>query len=222
MSVTAVPLQPVKKSYRIWLWAGIIAAAVGASWLAWSGTREQWALHLPVDQDAKYLEWHKGQPGVKTTKSGLQYQVLKAGSGPLAQDKDGAILMIEGRFRDGTVFQPAGPDQWLIPEPNPMTGKRDRIDGYVEGVKLMNKGAKYRFWIPSELAYGANPDNPRMRKNAMLVFDIEMTEHITAAELQVLQEQQMRQQQQMMEQMQRQGGAPGAEGAPEGGPPVVQ
>lgn len=215
MSVTAVPLQPVKKSYKIWLWLGILAAVAGAGWLAWAGTSEQRALHLPQDQDAKYLEWHKGVAGVKTTKSGLQYQVLKTGKGPLAQDGDGVILTSEGRYRDGTIMQPSFQDQWLVGPGNPMTGQQGRVPGYHEAVKLMNKGSKFRIWIPADLAYGANPPDARMRKNALLAFDIEMTEHITAAEIARMREEQMRQQQMMMQQMPQ--GAPG-----EGGPPPGQ
>jgi hypothetical protein len=207
MSVTAVPLQPVKRSYKVWLWLGVLAAAGGAFALAWTGTREQAALHLPADQDAQFLEWHKSVPGVKTTASGLQYQVLKAGTGAAPQDGDGVILNIEGRFRDGTVFQPKSPDQWLV------SGQGDRIKGYAEAVKLMNKGSVYRVWIPAALGYGAEPPNPRMRKNAALVFDIEMAEHITAEEIRQMQMQQMMQQQMLQQQQQQQGGAP------EGGPP---
>lgn len=215
MSVTAVPLQPVKSSYRMWLWFGIVLAAALAFALAWWGTGEQRAKHLPVDQDAKFLAWHKGQPGVQTTASGLQYMLIKPGMGPTAKDGDGVILNIEGRFRDGTVFQPKGPDQWLV-------GGQDRIPGYAEGVKFMNKGSIYRFWIPANLAYGETPTNPRMRKNAMLIFDIEVAEHLTAEEIKELQEQQMRQ---MLQQQQAappeggEGAAPGGEAAPKGEAP---
>lgn len=213
MSVTAVPLQAVKRGYKVWLWAGVIVAAALAAGLAWTGTREQVALHYPQDQDDRFLAWHKGQPGVKTTASGVQYQVLKAGSGPLVQDGDGVILEIEGRFRDGTVFQPKGPDQWLVTPA--VKDRTDRIVGYAEAVHLMNKGSKIRVWIPASEGYGATPPNPRMRKNAMLIFDIQMLEHITAAEIRQMQMEQMRQQMQMQQQ-QQQGGAPGG---PEGGAP---
>ncbi len=208
MSVTATPIEPVKSSYKIWLWLGILVAIAGAFGLAWVGTREQVLLHLPADQDAQYLAWHKTQPGIKTTKSGLQYQLIKPGVGATAQDGDGVILSIQGKFRDGIVFQPRSNDQWLV-------GGQDRIPGYAEAVKLMNKGSVYRFWIPADQAYGATPPNPRMRKNAMLIFDIEVTELLTAAEIRAMQMQQMMQQQ--MQQQQQQGGAAG--GAPQGEAP---
>ena len=215
MSVTAVPLQPVKSSYKMWLWFGLVLAAALAFGLAWWGTGAARALHLPVDQDAKFLSWHKGQPGVTTTASGLQYMQLKAGMGATAKPGDGVVLSTEGRFRDGTVFQNKFTDQILLDDPNPQF---KRIPGYAEGVKLMNKGSIYRFWIPANLAYGETPPDPRMRKNAMMIFDIEMTEHLSAEEIKELQEQQMRQ---MLQQQQgAPGGAPGGEGAaPQGEAP---
>ena len=63
MSVTAVPIPPVKTASKTWLWLGIIVAAAAAFGLAWMGTRQQVALKGTTDQ---YLAWHKGQPGVKT------------------------------------------------------------------------------------------------------------------------------------------------------------
>jgi len=217
-TVTAVPIPPVKSSIKTWLWIGIIAAILGAFALAWVGTRPVVAQNLPVDQDAKFLAWHKGQPGVKTTESGLQYMLIRSGKGELARDDDGVILSIEGRYRDGTVFQPKNSDQWLVGQKDPASGKSTRIEGYAEAIKLMNKGSIYRVWIPSNLAYGDTPPDPRVRKNAMLIFDIEVVEHLGAAEIRAMQ-----QQQQMMQQLQQQqqgaapeGAGPPPEGAPKG------
>jgi hypothetical protein len=217
MSVTAVSLQPVKSSVKVWLWIGVIAAILGAFGLAWVGTRPVVAQHLPADQDAKFLEWHKSQPGVKTTASGLQYMLIRSGKGDTAKDGDGVILSIEGRYRDGTVFQPKSSDQWLVGQRDPQSGKLTRIEGYGEAVKLMNKGSAYRFWIPTNLAYGETPPDPRVRKNAALVFDIEVVEQIGAAEIKAMQEQQAMQQQMMQQMQQQQGAAP--EGAPKAGEP---
>jgi FKBP-type peptidyl-prolyl cis-trans isomerase FkpA len=207
-TVTAVPIPPVKRSVKVWLWLAVAAALVAAFGLAWVGTRGLVLQQAPESaaNDAAFLAWHKAQPGVRTTASGLQYQMLKSGKGPLVQDNDGVILNILGHFRDGTVFQPKGADQWLVGQRDPASGKSSRIEGYGEAVKLMNKGSVYRFWIPSNLAYGDSPPDPRMRKNAMLIFDIEVQEHLTAAEIDAMRQQQMMQQQ-MMQQMQQQGQA---------------
>ncbi len=204
MSVTAVPLQPVKRAYKVWLWIGVLLAIALAFGLAWLGTREQVAAKLPNDQ---FLAWHKGQTGIQTTSSGLQYQVLKAGTGPTANDQDGVSLQIHGTLRDGSEFQPAAPMRFQVGQP--------MIPGFTEGVKLMNKGSKFRFWLPPKLGYGAEPgaQGPGAElADKVLIFDVEMSEVVPAA---VIQQMMM---QQMMQQQQR-GGAPG--GPPQGadGPP---
>nr|WP_294810966.1 FKBP-type peptidyl-prolyl cis-trans isomerase [uncultured Sphingomonas sp.] len=204
MSVTAVPLQPVKRAYKVWLWIGVLLAIALAFGLAWLGTREQVAAKLPNDQ---FLAWHKGQTGIQTTPSGLQYQVLKAGTGPTANDQDGVSLQIHGTLRDGSEFQSAAPMRFQVGQP--------MIPGFTEGVKLMNKGSKFRFWLPPKLGYGAEPgaQGPGAElADKVLIFDVEMSEVVPAA---VIQQMMM---QQMMQQQQR-GGAPGGPPQGAGGPP---
>jgi FKBP-type peptidyl-prolyl cis-trans isomerase 2 len=205
MSVTAVPLQPVKRAYKVWLWIGVLLAIALAFGLAWLGTREQVAAKLPNDQ---FLAWHKGQSGIQTTASGLQYQVLKAGEGPTANDQDGVSLQIRGVLRDGSEFQPAAPMRFQVGQP--------MIPGFTEGVKLMNKGSKFRFWLPPKLGYGAEPgaaQGPGAElADKVLIFDVEMSEVVPAAVIQQMMMQQMMQQQQ-------QGGAPGGPPPGAGGPP---
>jgi FKBP-type peptidyl-prolyl cis-trans isomerase FkpA len=90
------------------------------------------------------------------------------------------------------------------------------IPGFLEGLKLMQKGGKYRLWIPANLAYGApgvqSPDPERVPPDAMLVFTVSPERIIPAAVVQQMMMQQMMQQQQ-------QGGAPGAGGPPPQGVP---
>jgi FKBP-type peptidyl-prolyl cis-trans isomerase FkpA len=207
MSVTAVPLQPVKRAYKVWLWIGVLLAVALAFGLAWLGTREQVAAK---GTDAQYLAWNKGRPGVQVTASGLQYQVLEAGEGPMAGEGDYVIANYEGRFRDGTVF-----DKSERPVPFPIQ-QGSAIPGFLEGLKLMQKGGKYRLWIPANLAYGApgvqSPDPERVPPDAMLVFTVSPERIIPAAVVQQMMMQQMMQQQQ-------QGGAPGAGGPPPQGVP---
>ena len=201
MSVTAVPLQPVKRAYKVWLWIGVLLAIALAFGLAWLGTREQVAAKLPNDQ---FLAWHKGQTGIQTTPSGLQYQVLKAGTGPTANDQDGVSLQIHGTLRDGSEFQPVAPMRFQVGQP--------MIPGFTEGVKLMRKGSKYRFWLPPSLGYGAEPGTQNELADKVLVFDVDMQDLVPAA---VIQQMMM---QQMMQQRQQQQG--GAQGAPQSGPPA--
>lgn len=203
-TVTAVPLQPSKRSVLVYVWLGVAIALFAALWLAWRGTAEPRALK---GDNATFLAWNRTQPGVIETKSGLQYKILKAGDGPNPTDSDIAGVTFLGRLRDGTVFQEQPPQ----PVPLPLSG--GAIPGVLEGIKLMNKGARYRFWLKPELGYGSNsPDPARIPANALLIFDIDLAGFISQAQMRQMQMQQM---------MQQQGKAGGASGVP-GGPPVGQ
>jgi FKBP-type peptidyl-prolyl cis-trans isomerase FkpA len=117
-----------------------------------------------------FLAKNKTQPGVVTTASGLQYQVLRAGAGerPLASNK--VRVNYEGKLLDGTVFD----SSYTRGQPAEF-GLGQVIKGWTEGVALMPVGSKYRFWIPSELAYG--PDGTQggpIGPDATLTFDVEL------------------------------------------------
>ncbi len=204
MSVTAVPLQPIKRAHIVWLWVGLALAAAFALLLAWQGTRA--AASVAWD-DERFLAWHAGQPGVRTTESGLQYMVLEAGRGGSPSAGDIALIDFEGRLRDGTVFQPEQAGQgWRV---------GDGIPGFAEGLQLMSRGARYRFWLPPELGYGPNPpQGSRIPEDAVLIFDVTMTDFISEAEVREMQMQQQLQQQMLQQQMQEQlgGDVPAAEG----------
>ncbi|MBO9712662.1 FKBP-type peptidyl-prolyl cis-trans isomerase [Sphingomonas sp.] len=205
MSVTAVPLQPVKASYKRWLWFGLVLAVAAAFGLAWVGTR---AVVAAKGTNEQFLSWNKTQPGIHTTASGLQYQVLKQGTGANAVDGDGVSLTIEGKKRDGEIFQPKGPLRYQI-------GAQPMIAGFTEAVKLMSKGSVYRVWLPANIAFGATPMAPPELKDAVLIFDISMDDLVTAAQIQQMQ------QMQQMQQQPPQGAEPGAPtpgGAPQGQP----
>ena len=197
MSITAVPLQPTPKRVLWYLWIGIAVAIVAALWLAVSGTA---AVRAGRGTNAQFLAWHKGRAGVVTTASGLQYQVVKKGDGTAHPTQtDVALVNYIGKLRSGAVF-----DQSQRPTPMPVAGV---VPGFSEGLKLMTKGSKYRFWIKPELGYGdSSPDPAKLPNNSILVFDVELLDFIPEQVLQQMQQQQMMQQQ-------MQGGAPGAPGA---------
>ncbi len=183
MSVTAVPLRPVRRSYLVWIWVAVVAAVVVAALLARQG-------------DAALLRESRGS-GVVTTASGLQYKVIEPGQGgahPTASDV--ALINYTGRLIDGTVF-----DKSQQPTPMPLSGV---LPGFSEALKLMPKGAKYRFWLPAKIGYGDRA-NDKIPANSTLVFDVELLDFIPEAVLR-----QMQAQQSMM------GGMPG--GAPGGVP----
>lgn len=117
-----------------------------------------------------FLAKNKTVPGVVTTASGLQYQVLRPGSGERPMPTSKVRVNYEGKLLDGTVFDSS------YQRGQPIEFGLDQvIKGWSEGVSLMPTGSKYRFWIPGELAYGeqGTPGGP-IGPNATLTFDVEL------------------------------------------------
>lgn len=118
----------------------------------------------------KFLVQNKQVKGVFSTPSGLQYKVLRQGAGPRPKPTDQVQVNYEGKLLDGTVFD----SSYERGEPTRL-GLNQVIAGWTEGLGLMPVGAKYRFWIPDDLAYGSKgtPGGP-IGPNATLVFDVEL------------------------------------------------
>ncbi len=106
---------------------------------------------------------------LKTTESGLQYQVIEAGEGPAPSPQSQVTVHYAGWLTDGTSFDAS----YKRGEPTtfPVMGV---IDGWKEGLQLMKKGAVYRFVIPSKLAYGATGSQGGIPPNSDLVFHVEL------------------------------------------------
>lgn len=192
-AVTAVPIRPIARGSVLKLWIALLVVVAAGVGLAWIGT-------APLQRT--------------TTASGLQYRVLKAGSGPTATVNDVLILHYDGRKTDGTLF-----DSTRTRGGEPMvTPPVGMIPGFAEGLQLTQAGGRYRIWIPPRLGYGAGriPPNAPFDEHDTLVFDIEVLRIVPdAAEVW-----QMQQQQQQMQQLQQQmQGQPGAGGMPGGGDP---
>ncbi|MBL4593550.1 MAG: FKBP-type peptidyl-prolyl cis-trans isomerase [Flavobacteriales bacterium] len=118
----------------------------------------------------KFLEENKKKEGVITTASGLQYVVLKEGEGEHPVATSNVEVHYHGTTPDGTVFDSSVDRGKTISFP--LNGV---IKGWTVGVQLMTVGAKYRFFIPQELAYGANPRPGGAIKPFMpLVFEVEL------------------------------------------------
>jgi FKBP-type peptidyl-prolyl cis-trans isomerase FklB len=116
-----------------------------------------------------FLAANKKKKGVITTKSGLQYQVLKAGIGRSPTVADTVKTHYHGTLIDGTVFDSS------VERGKPATLEVDGvIDGWTEALQLMKVGAKWRLFIPSELAYGMRGSPPDIAPNTVLVFEIEL------------------------------------------------
>jgi hypothetical protein len=194
MSVTAVPIPPTRRGVLVTLWLGIAVAVALALWLAIVGAAPVVAEKGTNDQ---FLAYNRTRPGVMQTASGLQYEVLKKGEGDKSPtDSDVALIAYVGRLRDGTVFE--APQQ---PQPFPVSRG---IKGFAEGLKLMRKGARYRFWMKPEIAYGnASPDPAKIPPGSLLVFDVQMLDFINEQQYQ-----QIMMQRQLMQMQQQQPGAP--------------
>ena len=202
MSITAVPIPPTKRGVLTLLWVGIAVAVIAALVLAWAGTAGAVA---EKGSNAQFLAYNKSRPGVIETASGLQYQVVKKGTGDLQPtDSDVTLIQYVGKLRDGSIF-----DASKQPTPLPVTGV---VKGFGEALKQMHKGGKIRAWIKPELGYGAQSPSPSLPANSLLIFDIELLDFLPEAVLR---------QAQMQQQMQQQGGMPGGQPMPPtpGAPP---
>lgn len=119
---------------------------------------------------ATFLAENGKKTGIVTTASGLQYEVLTKGTGtkhPSASDL--VEVNYEGKLLDGKIFDSSYQRGESISFPLNRV-----IAGWTEGVQLMTEGAKYRFYIPSDLAYGARGAGRDIGANATLIFDVEL------------------------------------------------
>lgn len=106
---------------------------------------------------------------VKTTPSGLQYEVLTEGDGPMPTAEDQVEVHYTGKLIDGTVFDSS------VDRGQPATfGVTQVIPGWVEALQLMKAGSKWRLFIPSQLAYGPNGAGGVIGPNQTLIFDVEL------------------------------------------------
>lgn len=121
----------------------------------------------------KLLAANKAKEGVTTTESGLQYRVIKAGSGKKPTATDTVKVHYKGTLADGTVFDSSY--QRGEPVEFPLNGV---IKGWTEGVQLMPIGSKYEFLIPAELAYGNNAPASIGPAKA-LTFEVELLDITT-------------------------------------------
>lgn len=118
-----------------------------------------------------FLAENGKKDGVVTLPSGLQYQVLKEGDGKKPSATDQVVCHYEGTLIDATVFDSS------YQRNQPATfGLNQVIAGWTEGVQLMQEGAKYRFFIPYNLAYGERGAGAQIPPFAALVFDVELIE----------------------------------------------
>jgi len=115
-----------------------------------------------------FLAENVNQEGVQTTASGLQYKVLKEGTGRKPTKNDSVTVHYVGKLINGDVFDSSV--KRGQPATFPLNGV---IKGWTEGLQLMKEGAKYRFFIPAELGYG-NRSAGKIPAHSTLIFDVEL------------------------------------------------
>ena len=118
-----------------------------------------------------FLAENKNKPGVVSTGTGLQYIVLKEGTGPKPIATDKVKCNYEGKLIDGSVFDSS------VKQGHPIEFKVNGvIPGWTEALQLMSTGSKYRLFVPSYLAYGDQQMGPDIKPGSTLIFDVELLE----------------------------------------------
>lgn len=122
-------------------------------------------------QAREFLARNAKEKGVITTASGLQYEVLTAGpaGAPTVRANDRVTVQYRGKLLDGTEFD----SSYARGAPAQVVAA-NVITGWREALALMSPGAKWRLFVPPELAYGAKPPTPAIPPNALLVFEVEL------------------------------------------------
>lgn len=151
--------------YIIW-----IAVAVLGVWCLSSCLKDDDdAAERNMKEGREYMEKNAQREGVITTGSGLQYEVIREGEGKTPSITSRVVCHYEGRLVNGRVFDSSlGGDPIEFPLQNV-------IAGWIEGLQLMKEGAKYRFVIPYQLAYGSNGYGV-IPPCATLIFEVELLE----------------------------------------------
>lgn len=124
-----------------------------------------------IEQGKAFLEENKKRPNVVTLPSGLQYEVITEGTGKKVQATDQVKCHYEGTLIDGTLF-----DSSIKRGQPAVFGVNQVIPGWVEALQLMPEGSKWKLFIPSELAYGAQGAGEMIPPHSTLVFEVELIE----------------------------------------------
>lgn len=206
MSVTTVPIQPIKKGSIAKYWTGIGVVLLAGAGLAWWGTGD---IRAEYASDDSFLADNAEVNGVVVSKSGLQMQTIRGGEGKSPGDDDIVLVGYKGMLRDGTVFDQNAQAPMEV---------RGVVPGFSEALKKMQRGGKYKIWIPGALGYGENPPpGSAIKPNATLIFEVDLLDYRSRAEVEA-----MRKEAEEMQKKQGAAGGAGPEGMPQGLPPELQ
>jgi FKBP-type peptidyl-prolyl cis-trans isomerase FklB len=129
-----------------------------------------------IEKSTKFLAENKGKPGVIELPSGLQYQVIKEGTGKQPTPEDQVTTNYHGTLMDGSVFDSSR--ERGEPATFPVKGV---IQAWQEILPMMKEGASYKIWAPPALAYGEYGSPPKIAPNSALVFEIDLIKVLDAA-----------------------------------------
>lgn len=124
-----------------------------------------------IEKGKAFLEENKKNPNVKVLPSGLQYEVIREGNGKQPKATDRVRCHYEGTLIDGTLF-----DSSIQRGEPAVFGVNQVIKGWVEALQLMSEGAKWKLYIPSDLAYGATGAGEMIPPHSTLIFEVELIE----------------------------------------------
>ena len=124
-----------------------------------------------IEQGVAFLEENKKRANIVTLPSGLQYEILTEGNGKRAKATDKVKCHYEGTLIDGTLF-----DSSIKRGEPAVFGVNQVIPGWVEALQLMPEGSKWKLYIPSDLAYGAQGAGEMIPPHTTLVFEVELIE----------------------------------------------
>jgi FKBP-type peptidyl-prolyl cis-trans isomerase FklB len=122
-----------------------------------------------IEEGRKFLAQNKLKPGVKTTASGLQYEVITEGTGIKPTPIDTFVVHYRGTLLNGTEFDAS------YKRGQPLVWPMNQVvRGWTEGLQLMGVGSKYKFYIPYELGYGTTGNGQAIPGGSMLIFELEL------------------------------------------------
>jgi len=124
-----------------------------------------------LEEGNKFLETNKARAGVTTTASGLQYEVITAGTGAMPLATDQVRVHYHGTLIDGKVFDSS------VDRGEPVVfGVNQVIPGWTEALQLMPEGSKWKIYLPSEIGYGDRGAGGDIGPNSVLIFEVELLE----------------------------------------------